>query len=235
MGKLIKLKDGNYENPIIFIHPIGGNLFPYKKIVDNLKTSKAIYGIQDELSSERYQAYQTLGDQAQNYIQLIFDEISPNKLAFAGLSSGGTIGYEMAYQCLMLGIHVEKVIMFDTWIKAPFDFQFKQYFNKIITRQANKLEAAEILDNPTTKENWLNQLWERMKLVMSYTPPISNNPIIVFAAKECTEEYYVKPENYAWEKVTNSSKVFKVSGNHETLLDAPHDKKITDEINKILT
>lgn len=235
INTLTMLRAGNDAEPLFFIHPIGGTLFAYKNLIHRLKTNYSVYGIQDNLLTEYYVPYQTLEEQAQSYVQEIFDKFSVSAISFAGLSSGGSLAFEMATQCVSHGIRVKQVLLFDTWVRSPYNKEFHQYFRSIILRQAEKMGVAKLLEDETVKNQWLTRIWQRMELLLHYKPTPTLVSVLLFIATETVQEYTVNGrDHYAWEMLVDSVvKVF-VPGNHETLLDAVYADHLGQQVNKLL-
>lgn len=232
---MVTLKQGESDEPLVFIHPIGGNLFIYKALVLSLTTDSPIYGIQDFFDEGKFRDYETLADQARYYVQILFENLGSNCITLAGLSSGGTLAFEMARQCLEYGVKIKKVLLFDTWIKAPFDQKFKNYFEKIILRQMEKLQLTHLLKDHDTKVAWLNFLWKRMGLLLNYIPQPVMVPSVLFTAQEGVPEYTVDPSvQYAWGKFVSSLQVIPVKGNHETIFDLEYLDELCCHVNMVL-
>ncbi len=91
---VVKLKDGNTNQPLFCMHPISGSVFCYKDLVEALKHDSAIYGLEspdyeigDHISIEKIAA---------KYIQLIRKIQPKGPYQLLGTSFGGLIAYEMA-------------------------------------------------------------------------------------------------------------------------------------------
>ena len=232
---LVQLQEGKDNEPIIFVHPIGGTLFIYKPLIARLITQHPIYGIQDNFLEGQFRHYGTLTEQAQYYIQKIFDRLSVSAISFAGLSSGGSLAFEMARQCLEYGVQVKQVLMFDTWVKTPFDEGFKLCFQKIILRQIEKLNMLHLLDDQNLRSQWLELLWERMGLLFTYNPRSAAVPATLFTALEGVPEYTVDERvNYAWGQFVSSFNIIPVAGNHETMLDLKYIEELSAKVNECL-
>jgi hypothetical protein len=218
--QLILLKPGNFYTPLVFIHPIGGSLLVYKSIVDKLEIESAIYGIKDNIIGESYVTYLSIYDQAKVYLEFIFDKLCCHRISFAGLSSGGYLSFIMAHLCLGLGLEATNVIMFDSWVKVPFDYTFKNYFQKIILRQLDKLELVGFPGLVQEKDEWLIRIWQRMNLFfdelnLQYTDVI----VTYFKASDVVGEYKVDASSYAWQPLVRAFNCYATPGNHETILE----------------
>jgi thioesterase domain-containing protein len=232
---LVQLREGASSEPIVFIHPIGGTLFTYKPLASRLTTCRAIYGIQDNLADCAYKQYDSIEEQATYYIQKIFEKLNANAVMFAGHSSGGTLAFEMARQCIDYGVEVQQVLMLDTWVKAPFDDKFKTYFQNIILRQYEKLDAANVLKDECAKSQWLNRIWQRMNLLFTYIPRPVPIQLLLCTASESVPEYIVnESENFAWKNLVKSLIKIPVSGNHETMLDLKYIDNLISKVNQYI-
>ena len=93
VSSLIQLKSGSADNPLFLIHPIEGNLFCYKDLINALTCPNPLYGIQT--GNTRFKSIEEI---ASGYITEV-RTVQPNgPYNFLGLSFGGIIAYEMARQ-----------------------------------------------------------------------------------------------------------------------------------------
>ena len=232
---LVTLREDTGSTPLIFVHPIGGTLFTYKALAARLTTHNPIYGIQDHFLDDKFRRYESLSEQAEYYIRTIFEKLNIDTMVLAGHSSGGSLAFEMARQCVNYGVKVKQVLMFDTWVKPPFDHNFKLYFQKIILRQVDKLEATNYISNERVKSQWLELLWQRMDLLFSYIPEPVPISAVLFAASETVAEYTVNEGvNYDWGKFVKELTIVPVAGNHETMLDIQNIEQLSNKVNEYL-
>jgi 3-oxoacyl-(acyl-carrier-protein) synthase/thioesterase domain-containing protein/acyl carrier protein len=107
-SRLVLLKTG-IGTPLFLIHPIEGTLFSYRSLVDYLKCTNPIYGIQAVGSEGR-----SIEEIAQSYIAEIL-KIQPQGPSYSifGMSFGGLIAYEIARQLKEMGKSIHFLAMAD--------------------------------------------------------------------------------------------------------------------------
>ncbi|MBX7066758.1 MAG: hypothetical protein K1X28_05965 [Parachlamydiales bacterium] len=88
-----KLKSGDDQYSLFMIHPIEGELFCYRQLIDALKSDYTVYGIRAQNED-----FSSIEEIAAKYISEI-KKIQPNGPYYLiGMSFGGIISYEMARQ-----------------------------------------------------------------------------------------------------------------------------------------
>src|SRR3990167_10110922 len=140
---IVPLNHGEEHPLVVFIHPLGGTLFGYKKLVNQLDTRRTILGIQEQFFNESIRPYSSLEEQASVYINQINNHLKEDEVILAGHSSGGTIAFEMASQLLRKGRKVKHLIMFDSWVDVPQDIKLRESFKNIMLRQVSSLRPDE--------------------------------------------------------------------------------------------
>lgn len=97
-GSLRILKNGDSNSPaIIFIHPAGGGLSCFAKLIEQVEFDNICYGIEDPLLDSNQLKLLTMEQMAQNYLAIIINEIQ-GPFILVGYSFGGMLALEMAFQ-----------------------------------------------------------------------------------------------------------------------------------------
>lgn len=232
---IIKLQNGQTNPALVFIHPIGGTLFSFMPLIKKLAIDNAIYGIQDCLLTGDMRHFNSLSEQATLYVTELKKLLSNEKLILAGYSSGGSIASEMAHQLTADGIEVQHLIMFDSWAHMPFGIEFRNKFKSIILRQFDKIKPYHFFDTQQKIDYWLNVLWNRMRLLFTYSPKKIAVDTTLFAPIEPVPEYTVdKSAINDWAKFVRNLNVHYVSGNHENMLDEVDVTPISEKFHRIL-
>lgn len=114
----VLLREGDSARPLFFLHSLAGDVWIYRETAAALRTKQAVYGIQipglnDESLDAPVDDFQTL---ARGYIAQVraIQPLGPYR--FAGYSSGGWMGYEMARQLEAAGEHVEFLGLLDAGV-----------------------------------------------------------------------------------------------------------------------
>jgi thioesterase domain-containing protein len=218
------------SNPtIVFIHSLGGTVFAYKKIIDQLVQKYQILTIHDKFLNGDLTPYDSLQSQARFYINQLRLVNLNKELILIGHSSGGTIAFEMANQLLTTN-KIHRVILLDSWVDVPLNTEVKNGFTKIMLRQVNKLKAGMFFNDYFSKEDWLEVIWHRMELLMRYKPaPVPVSASLVVAEDSIDDYKLTSSLEKLWQKYLAELQVIFTPGNHETMLD---DKYLSEIINK---
>lgn len=155
MNELKTLKTGNFEAPpIIFIHPAGGGLFCFNKLITSLEEIKlpnSCYGIEDPIIMDREVKSLTIEQMATLYLECIDRRIDVPYI-IAGYSFGGMVALEMAAKLEKQKRNCLGVILFDTWVVSCADAKLKEtlredvleYCREIIQRVNTHCELENI-------------------------------------------------------------------------------------------
>lgn len=233
---VLTIQKGSKENPIlIFVHPIGGSLFPFMPLIKKLNIENTIYGIQDSMLLGDMRCYNSLSDQANFYVSELPKEVYQKKIILLGYSSGGSIANLMAQQLISLGSEIQHLVLFDSWTKMPQGLSIRDKFKAIILRQFDKIKPYEFFETQQQVDLWLDVLWNRMRLVFKYQPVELPVDATIFIPKEAIIDYTVDKESIeGWAQLLRLSEVCSVPGNHENMLDEIHVADISQKIHSIL-
>ncbi len=130
---IVPIRPRGAGRPLVLFHPVGGNLFCYREIVNGLgggadggdgsggADGRPIYGIQAVGLDGREAPFTHVEDMAERYVAelLRLDPAGPYHLA--GWSSGGVIAYEVARQLRARGAEVASLALVDTRVPAEED------------------------------------------------------------------------------------------------------------------
>jgi amino acid adenylation domain-containing protein/non-ribosomal peptide synthase protein (TIGR01720 family) len=117
---LVEFQSGGSMLPLFCIHPAGGTVFPYVKLVNYLDSEQPIYGIQSPILN-RKKTYSNLAERATHYIEVIKTVQPTGPYFLAGMSYGGNMAVEMAIQLKKQANDVALVVLFDSY--PPMSYQ----------------------------------------------------------------------------------------------------------------
>lgn len=245
INSIVTLKKGsNDELPLFLIHPVGGTVFCYKSLVEQLNFKGPCYAIQDPSIAAKKLLFSSIKEMAACYIESIkyYQPKGPYKLA--GHSFGGTVAIEIAQQLLEMKEEVQLVTLFDTWARATNkdkihhqvkESLIKRYENNKRSEYSAKLfRAGPILD----LSFWIKLGADRMNLALNYQ--VSSNltfPITLFKAEESADKEMGEQDsltNY-WDQYSTLLKTHTVPGNHESMLEHPYVNHIISLFDNYLT
>ncbi len=232
---IIPICSGNHSTKLILVHPIGGGLFGYAHVIKLLKTKMSIIGLQDASMCGLLYYYNSLEEQAREYIHYLNMLPDLNSIILLGHSYGGSLAFEIARQLKKTNIEVKYLIIIDAWAEPPFNVDFKNNFKNIILRQVEKLKLNEFISSEEVKKRWLDLLWHRAVLLLRYKPTKIDVHGTVIAAKESLPEYDVKKEGIQlWSNYLLSAAIYRVSGNHENIMHEDNAHNVAYIVNQIL-
>ncbi len=111
---LVAIQPQGSKPPLFYIHAGGGNLLVYRDLALALGPEQPVYGLQPRGLDGKYAPHTRIEDMAAHYLAQILN-IQPHGPYFlAGLSTGGTIAWEIAQRLLAQGQKVALLALFDT-------------------------------------------------------------------------------------------------------------------------
>jgi len=131
---IVRMSNRGARTPILFIHPVGGLVFAYAKLVHHLGNDRGCYGIQSPILSSSTElgasgvpggptGPDTIEAIAEQYADLIADEFGEDDFHLVGWSAGGVIAAEVARLASGRGLGLQKLVLIDSyvWMTLPFD------------------------------------------------------------------------------------------------------------------
>jgi 3-oxoacyl-(acyl-carrier-protein) synthase/thioesterase domain-containing protein/acyl carrier protein len=149
---LIPLRSGSTGTPLFLIHPIEGNLFCYKGLVDVLTCQNPLYGIQ-AVDTE----IKSIEELASFYIGELRKVQPKGCYHLLGMSFGGIVAYEMARQLDAKGDSVALLCMIDVERPAPIHFSLSND-EEMLAYLVELLEGKPALDKEITIEKVIQSL-----------------------------------------------------------------------------
>ncbi|HEX9031712.1 MAG TPA: alpha/beta fold hydrolase, partial [Streptosporangiaceae bacterium] len=115
-GPLVELARGPAERPLFLIHAVGGTVFAYARLAQELAGTFGVYGLQAPGLAEPGSTAPSLAGLVADYTRRIaeFQPAGPYRLA--GWSMGGVIAFEVARRLELAGADVGMLLLLD----APF-------------------------------------------------------------------------------------------------------------------
>ncbi|MBT9312775.1 non-ribosomal peptide synthetase [Leptothoe kymatousa] len=111
---LVAIKPTGTKPPLFYLHGGGGNLLIYRDLAMALGEDQPVYGLQPRGLDGKIQPSNSIYEMAEFYISQIRKIQPQGPYYLAGLSTGGTIAWEMAQQFKQQGESVDLLALFDT-------------------------------------------------------------------------------------------------------------------------
>lgn len=207
---------------LILIHPGGGSVYQYDFFKTLPLEKLKIITIENQVLNDIESDIDSIEKMAKHYISLLDKNIFKEDFTLCGWSFGGNVAYEMAYILQQAGINPRRVIMFDSWAKYPEKYNdFKEFKNIWF----HKLDKSYLFEDNL----WKKMLWNRLKMLISYQPPISNIQIKLYKATEVDPALVINddPSNF-WSDITNNIKLINVDAKHQNILDVMQERNLFD-------
>ncbi|MDE1497168.1 amino acid adenylation domain-containing protein [Xenorhabdus bovienii] len=111
---LVPLRKTGSRRPLFLVHPMGGNILSYLRILPHLPTDQPIYALQASGVDIGSSPIPTIEEQARFYIETI-KQVQPNgPYVIGGWSYGGFVTFEIANQLIQSGDIVANILILDT-------------------------------------------------------------------------------------------------------------------------
>ena len=130
---LIKLHSGNdTRRPLFLIHPVGGSIYHYRHLAQNLGADQPVYAIQSPGLEGEQPPLTTVAEMARHYLALLSQVQPDGPYQLGGWSLGGLVAFAMAQELQARG-QTATVTMIDTFYPvtpdAPItDAQYAAHF-----------------------------------------------------------------------------------------------------------
>lgn len=111
---LVTLAQG-LADPIVLVHPVGGDVLCYRPLVPHLGKDSAVYGIRADLAPDTAQT--SITELATYYLPDVLRVFPQGRCRLVGWSMGGVIAQELARQLAMVG-RESVVVMLDPWLPS---------------------------------------------------------------------------------------------------------------------
>lgn len=114
-GTLTRLQQGQAGMPVLFLlHPVGGQLFCYRHLLQALKPQLPVFGLQCD--GRRWPDLTTM---ASDYLALARQAAPGQPICLVGWSMGGVIAHEMQRLAATQGDETIQVVMIDAYPSQP--------------------------------------------------------------------------------------------------------------------
>jgi len=112
---LVCIKPGKEGvKPLFLVHPVGGSVFCYHELSNEMHEDQPVYGLQLSLGVNKDSTKTQIREMAASYIETIKDVTGNDALILGGWSLGGVIAYEMARQLEVKGHAPEIIFLIDS-------------------------------------------------------------------------------------------------------------------------
>ncbi|MEI8055594.1 MAG: AMP-binding protein, partial [bacterium] len=231
-NSLVTLRNGNSdENPLFFMHPVGGAVFCYQEIVNHLNKNQTCYGIQYPSDSNNIGSLpKNIQELASYYISFIKLTQPKGPYAIVGHSFGGMLAYEIAYQLYNAGENISLVAVLDTWVVNMLDKQKKQKLKRDIIQKYQDQYESIFTEDAMAETRFIHM----QNIGFVYKPPKFEGTINLFKANiQLPELVDIQNDTNFWSEFTNVN-IHCVNGDHDSILETNNAKYLADKLTNIL-
>jgi amino acid adenylation domain-containing protein len=233
---VIALRSGGDKTPLFLIHPVGGTVFWYMKLVKHLKTNRPVYGIQDPGIVHKNLIFSSIEELAEFYLQWIRKVQPHGPYMIGGASFGATVSVEVARKIQELGEKVCFIPILDGWAIYPNKLLNDSYFKDTMNRQHEQLRAQFAAKNIENMESIFDLQWQRLTLLWKYKMLPVEHKIILFKSEELLPAFRTieSPLNYWDDYAMCPIDVHAIPGDHETMFQEPYVAVLAQKLNSCL-
>jgi acyl transferase domain-containing protein/thioesterase domain-containing protein/acyl carrier protein len=164
------------QAPLFCVHPVGGNIFCYTALCQQLGQTHPIYGLQSLGLTQPQIALPTIEAMASHYLEAIKEVQPQGPYHLIGWSMGGVISYEMARQLVQHGETIALLGLIDSYLPIakdhPNESQLLMWLIRDLAGQAGqKLPPA--LESVAEKSVSVAQVWELTQQYQVLPPDLS--------------------------------------------------------------
>ncbi len=248
---LVPIQTGNTLAPPLFLmHPVGGHIYFYRDMVEQLGDAYTVYGLQALGVDGKTEPLTLVEEMAAHYIEALRIIQPEGPYFLGGASFGGTLAFEMAQQFNAMGQQVDLLALMDTpgpghmpvefnddaeilayMLKLGYDItvsleelrrlEFEEQFDYCIKQIAMKNKENPDIDL-THFRTVLKLFKTNSKAMRDYTPEIYPGKIHFFRAKERDAFLPQNPE-LAWiDLALEGTETHVIPGNHITMTTLPN-------------
>ncbi|MDI1323387.1 MAG: amino acid adenylation domain-containing protein [Algoriphagus sp.] len=257
IGCLVKIKEGNPNKALYFIHGVGLNPMEINTLNQYLDENQTVWGLQSPAVVDSTIApISCLEEIASIYINQIKSAGLTGPFNLMGNSIGGIIAFEMARQLINRGDQVSFLGMIDTVAFQPDSkksdrklinklfFEVKFFFNDplyylryrrtTLEEMKNKVNGRVIKNEGTDLNSRINQI-ERvnMEAWKNYQHSVLDAKITLFRAERKT--FYVRDsKTLGWGSFAREVSTITMPGDHANMLKPPYGAKFSKTLQSIL-
>ncbi|GIW92285.1 MAG: hypothetical protein KatS3mg110_0326 [Pirellulaceae bacterium] len=236
--------------PLFLVHPLGGSVLCYMRLVQRLQKTRPIYGLQSRGIDGRDEPSERIEQMAGEYVQAMRRVRPRGPYLLAGWSLGGIIAYEMAVQLQEQGDDVSLLAMFDAGHLYAFAVMltfFKQDSQDMWSRLAapedeqiaffrEKTARAQLIPpqaDQQTARNIYRVVVANMRALYQYHPRPYRGKVVLFRAREKYIESRHDPAE-EWKRLATEVEVIPTGGDHLSLVHEPFVDELAGHLQRVL-
>ena len=229
---IVEFKRGSTKSLLVLIHPIGGTLFCFKKMLDYFDDDKTVIGIQDPFIFGN-DTIDSVEDLAQYYVDTLLKSYGEfDEYILCGASFGSIVAANMGVILQKYNYNMPYLGIFDGWANAPKYIHEETVFNLMsqyeYSRTENELKSLGV----PNYDLYLQLRRLRFSQLVRHNIVLPDTSINLFKAADSISYLNAKDAAYyGWDKYTEKKiNTFIVPGDHETMFVEPNIHYLTDKL-----
>lgn len=252
---LVAIQPHGSLTPVFFVHPAGGSVGSYFSLARALGSDRPFYALEGTLAGSTRQVELV----AKSYVDAIRAVQPDGPYILGGWSSGGVVAFEMARQLQACGAEVALVVLLDSMppvtLAAADRVSLLAGFAGNLSIPVDSVSEELLRSDTETQLDWLLDQAHRSQVlppdlglddlrrqfelyladieaVRNYLPLTASFPLLLLRA---ADEDEVAEHIARWTRLSsNKLEVHKVSGDHITMMRAPHIATLAEVLRKRL-
>ncbi len=255
-------KGDSKSPPIFLIHPVGGHVYFYRSLCMAIGKNKTVYGFKSMGLQKGREPHVSIEEMASFYKKDLKKIQPDGPYFLGGASFGGMVAFEMAVQLSRQGDSVPFLCLIDTPGVGQMPTEMRSeteilaYLGATLSGSSKySIESLEKIENPKrvtyfiqwVKEEgllpddideddvrrFLEVFRKNMNAMIHYQPKSYVNHMLFYRAKERRGKYDPMHPERGWIDYAEGGISIKiVPGNHITMMDAPNNVVLANEISK---
>jgi amino acid adenylation domain-containing protein len=260
---LVCLKQGT-GRPLFIVHGILGNVVQLAPLARLVRTERPIWALQARGVDARFEPHRTIDEMAEAYLAAIRSLQPEGPYSLAGYSFGGLIAFDMAVRLRRRGAPVDLLALFESDLHerhlplgAKIAYQWtlarrvvrslaalpRAAWLEYLRAKLRKLKAKFETGPPEVPELLQGveaDLAERYRQMYEiglgefrrFRPRRYDGPLSVFAVPG--ERFDACDPLPIWRRAARTLEVFRIDGDHSTIMDPPHVQSLADQLTSCL-
>ncbi|TMJ27280.1 MAG: non-ribosomal peptide synthetase, partial [Alphaproteobacteria bacterium] len=260
---LVRLRPGT-GRPLFIVHGILGNVLQLAALARLLRTGRPIWALQARGVDARFGPHETIAEMADAYLAAIRTEQPEGPYALAGYSFGGLVAYDMAVRLRRQGEPVEFLALFESDLHerhlplaAKIAYQgtlarrvirklavlprsaWRGYMSEKLRKLKTKFGAGPgevptlLRDIPPDLADRYRRMYEiGLGEFRRFKPGRYDGRLSVFAVQG--PRFDACDPLPIWRRAAAAVDVFRIDGDHTTIMDPPHVRSLADRLSMCL-
>jgi amino acid adenylation domain-containing protein len=218
-ASLIPIQKGKgLRIPIYMVHAVGGDVYGYDKLAIRLGPEQPLFAFRAISLDGDTPPVSSIEAMARTYVEVLEQQQPEGPLILGGLSFGGIVALEMAQILQRKHRKIPLLVLLDSPISSSVP---KRLDEESIMEYLTKYKLASEVKTAGINTAFLDTWMANQDAMRSYTPNQYSGDVVYFKPVERLEEFNVDPILPWFDIINGEIRVFRVPGNHTSMLTDP--------------